>query len=186
MQDDGHARESNATRSIPRLYFTLPIPLELVQDIIQERGFRLAFRLLRNDAFAALSTLIHAGVEQKCSPDHPLTLPEFVDLFAQKCRDCREDPDRFRDDQCDKAVALSDYLVRGLQVAEALGVAFIPSKRSAHRTMHGGGIVAPTTTATTAVDLTTEAAIPSPETAAAGSASSRSRPGSKLPTSSAR
>src|ERR1041384_58502 len=117
MQNGGRTRKANGNRSVPRLYFTLPIPREVVQAIMESRAFRMAFSLLRNDAFAALSTLIHVGIERTFSTKPAYTTPEFVDLFASKSRDCRENPERFRTDQLDKAQALTDYLARGLQVA---------------------------------------------------------------------
>jgi hypothetical protein len=113
---------------LPLASFVLPIPREIVEIILRNpMSLRLILCCLRNDACAALLTISHVGIEQRCSPEHPFTLEEFVRLYAEKLRHCGEEPERVRADQLDKAIALSDYLSRGLEIADKLGISFLSS-----------------------------------------------------------
>jgi hypothetical protein len=120
---------SVASPGLSRLMsFALPISREIVEIILHHPdSFRASLWCLRNDACAALLTIARAGIEQKCSPEHPFTAKEFVQLYVKKRQDCGEDPERVRADQFDKALALAEYLSRGLDIADALGISFLPS-----------------------------------------------------------
>jgi hypothetical protein len=108
---------------------SLPVPREIVTSLVceyYEDAVKAVLQALSNDACAALLTLIDLGIERIASPDDSLSMDDIFERFAGCRSRCESEPRLARHFPLEKALHLTDYLTRGLQVIDGAGVQLVP------------------------------------------------------------
>jgi|GEM_PF-1302356 len=107
----------------------LPVSREVVDALIRQHSeaeLKEILWALPNDAFTALLTLMHLGIERITSPDDCFSARDVCEKFASLLTQCDSDPQLARHAFVEKHLQLADHLIRGLQAIDEADVHLTP------------------------------------------------------------